>query len=63
MYENMKICNHENMKTNIYMSKNKYVKNVKECVKRVNIYLKSYKVRSNRNVNKETNKYNKKEKI
>ena len=45
------------------MSKNKYVKNVKECVKRVNIYLKSYKVRSNRNVNKETNKYNKKEKI
>ena len=45
------------------MQKNKNAKNVKECVKRVNIYLESYKVRSNRNANKETNKYNKKEKI
>ena len=37
------------------------VKNVKEYVKEVNIY-KNYKVTSNRNVNKETNKP-KKEKI
>ena len=36
------------------------MKNVKECVKKVNIYMKNYKVTSNRNVDKETNKQNKK---
>ena len=38
------------------------VKNVKEYVKKVNIYIyiKSYKVTLNRNVNKEANKRNKK---
>ena len=35
------------------------MKNVKEYVKKVNIYTKNYKVTSNRNVNKETNKRNK----
>ena len=35
------------------------VKNAKEYVKKVNIYIKNYKVTSNRNVNKETNKRNK----
>ena len=35
------------------------MKNVKECVKKINIYLKNYKVASNRNVNKKTNKWNK----
>ena len=45
------------------MQKNKNVKNVKEYVKKVNIYIKNYKVTSNRNVkpNKErkykSNKY------
>ena len=45
------------------MQKNKNVKNVKEHVKKVNIYIKKYKVTSNRNVkpNKEriykSNKY------
>ena len=32
----------------------------KEYVKKVNIYIKNYKVTSNRNVNKEANKRNKK---
>ena len=35
------------------------MKNVKECAKKINIYLKNYKVASNRDVNKETNKWNK----
>ena len=43
----------------IYMLKNIGVKNVKEYVKKVNIYIKNYKVTSNRNVNKDTNKPNK----
>ena len=34
-------------------------KNLKEYVKKVNIYIKNYKVTSNRNVNKDTNKPNK----
>ena len=41
------------------MQKNINAKNVKGCAKKVNIYLKNYKVTSNRNVNKETNKQNK----
>ena len=32
---------------------------MKEYVKKVNIYMKNFKVTSNRNVNKETNKQNK----
>ena len=59
----MKIYNYKNMKTqkyeygniHIYMQKNVNVKNVKKDVKKVNIYIKNYKVTSNRNVNKETN--------
>ena len=35
------------------------MKNVKEYVKKVNLYIKSHKVPSNRNVNKDTNKPNK----
>ena len=35
------------------------MKNVKEYVKKVNIYIKNNKVTSNRNVNKDTNKPNK----
>ena len=35
------------------------MKNVKEYIKKVNIHIKFYKVTSNRNVNKETNKPNK----
>ena len=31
-------------------------KNVKEYIKKVNIYIKNHKVTSNRNVNKDTNK-------
>ena len=38
------------------MQRNIDVKNVKEYVKKVNIYKKNYKVTSNGNVNKETNK-------
>ena len=38
------------------MQKNINVKNVKESVKNVNIYIKNHKVTSNRNVNKDTNK-------
>ena len=41
------------------MQKNINAKNVKEYVKKVNIYMKNFKVTSNRNVNKETNKQNK----
>ena len=59
----MKIYNYKNMKTqkykygniHIYMQKNVNVKNVKKDVKKVNIYIKNYKVTSNRNVSKETN--------
>ena len=43
----------------MYRKKNIDVKNAKECVKKVNIYINNYKVISNRNVNKETNKRNK----
>ena len=41
------------------MQKNKNVTNVKECVKKLYIYMKNSKVTSNRHVNKETNKQNK----
>ena len=41
------------------MSKNINLKNVKEYLKKVNIYTKKFKVTSNRNVNKETNKRSK----
>ena len=37
------------------------MKNVKEYVRKVNIYIKDYKVTSNRNVHKKTNKRNKEE--
>ena len=37
------------------MEKNINLKSVKEYVKKVNIYIKRYKVTSNGNVNKETN--------
>ena len=56
MYENIKIYNYENMKIykykniQIYKQKNKNVKIVKEYVKKVNVYIKNYKVTSNRNV-------------
>ena len=33
--------------------------NVKECINKLNIYVKNYKVISNRNVNKKINKQNK----
>ena len=41
------------------MQKNINVQNVEEYVKKVNIYIKNYKITSNRNLNKETNKPNK----
>ena len=41
------------------MQENINLKNVKEFVKKVNIYIKSYKFTSNGNVNKDTNKPNK----
>ena len=41
------------------MQKNINVKNVKECVNKENIYMKNYKITSNRNINKETNRQNK----
>ena len=41
------------------MQKNINAKNVKWCAKKVNIYMKNYKVTSNTNVNKEINKQNK----
>ena len=44
----------------IYTKKNINVRNVKEYIKKVNIYMKNYKVTSTRNVNKEINKQNKK---
>ena len=44
------------------MQKNINVKNVKEYVKKVNIYTKNHKVTSNRNVNKDTNKPSKEKK-
>ena len=47
----------------MYMQKNIKVKHVKEYVKKVNVYIKNYKVTSNRNVNKETNKQNKRKYI
>ena len=65
MYENMKIYNYGNMKIykygniQIYRQKNINVKNVKECVKKVNIYMKNYEIISNRNLDKETSKQNK----
>ena len=56
-YENIKTYKYGNIQ--IYMQKNINAKNVKGCAEKVNIYLKNYKVTSNRNVNKETNKQNK----
>ena len=41
------------------MQKNTNVQNVKEYVKKVNIYIKNYKITSDRNLNIETNKPNK----
>ena len=41
------------------MQKNINVKNVKEYEEKVNIYIKNYKVTSNRNINKEINKQDK----
>ena len=41
------------------MQKNINVKNVKECVNKENIYMKNYKITSNKNINKETNRQNK----
>ena len=55
----MKRQEYENIK--IYTQKNVNVKNVKEYVRKVNIYIKDYKVTSNRNVHKKTNKRNKEE--
>ena len=46
----MKRQEYENIK--IYTQKNVNVKNVKEYVRKVNIYIKDYKVTSNRNVHK-----------
>ena len=40
----------------MYRKKNIDVKNAKEYVKKVNLYKKNYKVTSNGNVNKGTNK-------
>ena len=57
MYGNMKIYKHGNIQ--IYMLKNINVKNVNECVKKLNIYMKNYEIISNRNVDKETTKQNK----
>ena len=54
MYENIEIYNYDNIKIykygniQIYVQKNKNVKNAKEYVKKVNIYIKNYKVTSNR---------------
>ena len=56
-YENIKTYKYGNIQ--IYMQKNINAKNVKGCIKKVNTYMKKYKVTSNRNVNKETNKHNK----
>ena len=55
----MKRQEYENIK--IYTQKNVNVKNVKEYVRKVNTYIKDYKVTSNRNVHKKTNKRNKEE--
>ena len=46
-------------KYKIFKQKNINLKNVKKCVKKVNIYMKNYKVTSNRNIYRETNKQNK----
>ena len=58
MYENIKIYKYRNMK--IYMQKNKNMKNIKNYIKKVSIYIykKNYKVTSNRNAkpNKEYKK-------
>ena len=45
------------------MQKKVNVKNVKEYVKKVNVYIKNYKVTYDRNVNKETNERNKRKNI
>ena len=52
----MQICKYGNIR--IYLQKNINIKNVKECVKKVKIYM-NYEVTFTRNVNKETNKQNK----
>ena len=57
MYENIKRYKYEILQ--IHIKKNINVKNVKGYVKKVNVYMRNYKVQSNRNVNKETNKQNK----
>ena len=43
----------------MYIQSNIDRENVKEYLKKVNMYIKNYNVISNRNVNKETNKRNK----
>ena len=41
----------------IYMQKNINVKNIKEYVKKVDIYIKNYKITSNRNIKPNKEKY------
>ena len=53
----MKIYKYEILQ--IHIQKNINVKNVKEYAKKVNVYMRNYKVQFNRNVSKETNKQNK----
>ena len=56
MYGNIKIYNYDNIKIykygniQIYIQKSQNVENVKEYVKKVNIYIKNYKVTSNRSI-------------
>ena len=53
----MKIYKYEILQ--IHIQKNINVKNVKEYAKKVNVYMRNYKVQFNRNVSKEINKQNK----
>ena len=56
----MQICKYGNIQ--IYLQKNINIKNVKECVKKVKIYI-NYEVTFTRNVNKEANKQKKRNKV
>ena len=53
----MKIYKYEILQ--IHIQKNINVKNIKEYAKKVNVYMRNYKVQFNRNVSKEINKQNK----
>ena len=57
----MKKCKYKNTEIWKYLNiHEENMKNVKECIKKLkSTYMKNYKVTSNRNVNKETNKQNK----